>query len=155
VLALIDRYVRAADAGTADAAGRQRQAAELLDQFSRLAAQKGLSGSKALLDGACERYRASLRAFPEAVTPMAALLAFHGEMQRAFDELERHKRNLSPTAVVTAGVAVLRSGQATPRQFQTVKGWIDEALTSTPKSLALKLNLAELHALQQDLATAE
>ncbi|HKB01460.1 MAG TPA: tetratricopeptide repeat protein, partial [Gemmataceae bacterium] len=155
VLALIERYVRAADAGTADAAGRQRQAAELLDQFSRLAAQKGLSGSRALLDGARERYRASLRAFPEAVIPMAALLAFHGEVQPAFDELERQKARLSPTALITAGVAVLRSGQANPRQFQSVKAWIDTALVAAPGSIPLKLNLGELHALQRDFATAE
>jgi tetratricopeptide (TPR) repeat protein len=86
---------------------------------------------------------------------MAALLAFHGEVQAAFDELERRKRTLSQTALVTAGVAVLRSGHANARQFQTVKGWIGEALSAAPGSLALRLNLAELHALQQDFATAE
>jgi tetratricopeptide (TPR) repeat protein len=154
-LELIDRYVRAADAGTADGAARQRQAAELLDQLARLATHLALPGSKVLLDGACERYRASLRPFPDAVVPMAGLLAFHGDVQPAFDELERHKGKLSPTSLATAGVAVLRSGHASPAQFQMVKGWIDEALSGTPGSLPLKLSLGELHALRQDFALAE
>ena len=102
-LEVIDKFVRAADAGTTDGMARQRQAAELLDQLTRMSSSKGLSGSKRLLDGAAERYRASLRAFPEAVTPMAALLAFHGEVQAAFDELERQKARLSPAALATAG----------------------------------------------------
>jgi tetratricopeptide (TPR) repeat protein len=154
-LTILDRYVRAADAGTVDGAGRQRQAAELLDQLTRLALASGLSGSKVLLDGARERYRASLRAFPEAAIPMVGLLAFHGEVQPAFDELDRHKAKLSPTALATAGVAILRSGHADPRQFQTVKAWIEAALVESPGSIPLKLNLGELHALRQDFATAE
>ena len=60
-LNLVDRYVRVADAGTTDGIARQRQAAELLDQLTRLSAHRKLSGASALLDGACERYRASLR----------------------------------------------------------------------------------------------
>lgn len=154
-LEVIDKFVRAADAGTTDGMARQRQAAELLDQLTRMSSSKGLSGSKRLLDGATERYRASLRGFPEAVTQMAALLAFHGEVQQAFEELERQKVRLSPAALATAGVAVLRSGHASPRQFQTVKTWIDEALVAMPEAMALKLNLGELHALRQDFATAE
>ena len=155
VLDVVDRYVRAADAGTADGVGRQRQAAELLDQLSRVAAYRSLSSAKPLLDAACERYRASLRAFPEAVIPMAALLAFHGQVQPAFDELERQKTKLSPTALVTGGVAVLRSGHATPQQFQMVKAWISEALAKSADTVPLKLNLGELHTLQQDFAMAE
>lgn len=155
VMDLMDKFVRVADAGTADGVVRQRQTAELLDQLTRLAAVRGLSGYKVLLAGACERYRASLRAYPEAVTPMAALLAYDGQVDPAFAELEKQKSRLSPTALATAGVAVLRSGHASPRQFQTVKAWIDEALVAVPASVPLKLNLGELHALRQDFATAE
>lgn len=155
VLDLVERFVRVADPGTTDGAVRQRQAADLLDQLSRQAAGQGLPAAKPLLAGACERYRASLRAYPEAVVPMAALLAFHGQIDPAFDELERHRARLSPTVLATAGVAVLRSGHASPKQFQTVKGWIEEALAAEPNSLALRLNLGELHALRQDFATAE
>ncbi len=155
VLDLVDRFVRVADPGTTDGIGRQRQAAELLDQLTRFAAVRSPSGVKALLDGACERYRASMRAFPEAVTPMAALLAFSGQVDSAFDELAKQKNRLSPLSLSTAGVAVLRSGNASPRQFQTVQEWIDLGLSAEPNSLALKLNLAELHALHQDFAIAE
>jgi tetratricopeptide (TPR) repeat protein len=155
VLDIVDRFVRVADPGTTDGIARQRQAADVLDQMTRLAATKRLSGAVALLDGACERYRASLRAYPDAVAPMSALLASAGRVDAAFAELERQKSKLSPLALTTAGVGVLRSGQATPRQFQTVKGWIDEGLAADAKSMPLKLNLGELHALQQDFASAE
>ena len=80
---------------------------------------------------------------------MTALLAFSGQVDSAFAELERQKAKLSPTAFATAGVAILRSGHASPRQFQTVKAWIDEALVAEPNSIALKLNLGELHALRR------
>jgi len=155
VLDVVEKYVRAADAGTTDAIGRQRQAAELLDQLSRVAAYKRLSAAKPLLDAACERYRASLRAFPEAVIPMAALLSFHGQVQQSLDELVRQKTKVSQTSLVTGGVAVLRNGPATPRQVETVKGWIDEALAANPNSIPLRLNLGELHVLRHDFVTAE
>jgi cellulose synthase operon protein C len=155
VLELVERFVRVADPGTTDGITRQRQAAELLDQLTRIAAGRGLSGSKTLLEGACERYRASFRAYPEAVTTMAALLAFGCQVDAAFDELEKQKSRLSALSLSTAGVAILRSGNASPRQFQAVKSWIDDGLTAEPGSLPLQLNLAELHALRQDFAIAE
>lgn len=155
VLDLVEKFVRAVDLGSADAAGRQRQAAELLDQLTRLAAGRGLSGYKQLLDGAAERYRAAYRAYPEAVVPLAGLLAFDGRVEPAFAELERYKTRLSPTALTAAGVGVLRGGHASSKQFQTVKGWIDDALKATPDAVPLRLSLAELQALQQDFATAE
>jgi tetratricopeptide (TPR) repeat protein len=155
VLALTDRFVRAADVGTADGAARQRQAADLLDRLTRLAAQKGLSGARPLLAAACERYRASLRAYPEAVAPMAALIAFAGETDSAFEELDRQKVRLSTTTLATAGVAIVRTGRATPDQVRKVKGWIESALLTAPDSLPLRLNLGELLALQGDFAAAE
>ena len=77
------------------------------------------SWAKPLTDGACERYRASLRAYPEAVTPMAALLAFHGQVDAGFTEIERNKARLSPMALVNAGVAILRSGHANWKREST------------------------------------
>jgi tetratricopeptide (TPR) repeat protein len=154
-LDIADRFVRVADPGTTDGMARQRQAADVLDQMARIAVAKRLSGAAALLDGACERYRASLRAYPDAVAPMSALLASAGRVDAAFEELQKHKSKLSPVALSSAGVGVLRSGRATPRQFQTVKGWIEEGLSADAKSMPLKLNLGELHALQRDFASAE
>jgi tetratricopeptide (TPR) repeat protein len=155
VLRLTDQFVRVADAGTADGAVRQRQAADLLDRFTRLAAGKGLSGAGPLLAAACERYRASLQAFPDAVGPMAALMAFAGRAEPAFEELERQKVRLSATALATAGVAVVRTGHATQAQVQTVKGWIETALLTAPDSVPLRLNLGELLARQGDFVAAE
>lgn len=155
VLRLTDQFVRAADPGTTDGAVRQRQAADTLDQLTRLAARKGLSGTSPLLAAACERYRASLRAFPEAVAPMATLMAYAGQVQPAFDELDRHKAGLSPTGLANAGVGIVRTGRASARQVQTVRGWIDSALATTPDSLPLKLHLGELLALQGDYSAAE
>jgi tetratricopeptide (TPR) repeat protein len=86
---------------------------------------------------------------------MAALLAYSGQVDTAFQELEAQKSRLSPLSLSTAGVGVLRCGHASPQQFQTVKAWIDEGLTAQPNSQPLMLNLAELHALRQDFAIAE
>jgi len=155
VLALTDRFLRAADAGTADGAARQRQAADLLDRLTRLAAQRGLSGAGPLLTAACERYRASLRTFPEAVAPMTALMAFAGQVEPAFEELERQRVRLPATTLATAGVAVVRTGRATPAQVQKVKGWIESALLTSPDSVPLRLNLGELLALQGNFVDAE
>jgi tetratricopeptide (TPR) repeat protein len=155
VLSLTDRFVRAADQGTTDGAVRQRQAADLLDRFTRLAAQRGLSAASTLLAAACERYRGSLRSFPEAVAPMAALMAFAGQVEPAFEELDRQRIRLSAATLATAGVAVVRTGRATPDQVQKVKGWIETALLTAPDSLPLRLNLGELLALQGNFTAAE
>jgi tetratricopeptide (TPR) repeat protein len=155
VLDLVEKFVRAVDPGTADAVVRQRQAAELLDQLTRLSAGRGLSGYKLLLDGAAERYRAAYRAYPDAAVPLAGLLAFDSRVGPALDELERNKSRLSSTSLAAGGVAVLRSGRADAKQIQTVKGWIDEGLKGSTNPVALRLSLAEVYALQQDFTSAE
>src|SRR5207244_9705277 len=58
-------------------------------------------------------------------------------------------------ARTSAGVGVLRGGNASPQQFQLVNVWIDAALSAEPASIPLKLNLGELRALRQDFAAAE
>jgi tetratricopeptide (TPR) repeat protein len=155
VLEIADRFVRTADPGTTDRTMRERQAAELLDQLTRLANLRGLTCSKQLVTGAGEHYRAALKAYPDAIVPYTALLAFDGQVKPAFDELERYKKRLTPATLVLAGVGVLRSGFAEPAQFLMVQEWIETALGETPTSIPLKLNLAELHTLRQDFALAE
>lgn len=155
VLQLTERFVRAADPGTVEGTGRQRQAAEVLDQLTRLAARKGLTGARPLLDAACERYRASLRAYPDAVAPLAALLSFSGLVDPAFEELDRQKTRLPATALATAGVGIVRTGRAAPKHVQTVTEWLESALAARPDSVPLKLNLAELRAHQGNYAAAE
>jgi cellulose synthase operon protein C len=155
VLKVMDAYVRTAHAGTADGATRQRQSADLLDQLTRVATAKGLSCRNALLEAAGERYRASIRNFPDSVVALTALLASVGQVQAAFDDLEKHKGRLSPMTLATAGVGILRTGQATPKHFETIKGWIDLATLVAPDSIPLKLCLGEFFALRSDFASAE
>jgi tetratricopeptide (TPR) repeat protein len=86
---------------------------------------------------------------------MAALMAFAGQVQPAFEELDRQRVRLSAATLATAGVAVIRTGRATPEQVRKVKGWIETALLKAPDSLPLRLNLGELLALQGNFAAAE
>lgn len=154
-LDVVERFVRSVDPGTADASARQRQAADLLDQLARVANTRNLSGAKQLVLGATERYRASQRMFPDAVTSLAALLAFDGQVGPAIDELMKSKSRLSPSTLALAGVAVIRSGHADLAQFDVVHEWLEAARKDQPRSLALLLGLGEWSALKRDFAGAE
>lgn len=155
VLETVEQFVRIADPGTTDRNMRERQAAELLDQLARIANMRGLACAKAIHSGAGERYRIALKAYPDAIVPYTAMLAYVGDVKPAFDDLERYKKRLTPATLVLAGVGVLRSGFAEPAQFQLVQEWIDASLAENPDSIPMKLNLAELHTLRQDFAVAE
>jgi len=148
VLETTDKFVKAADAGSADGAIRQRQAAELLDQLARLSLSRNLSGGKILLEGACERYRAVSHQYPEAVGAWASLLAIGGQPEKAFEELERRQQRMSATDLAVGGMRVLRGGVPTEKHFQTVNGWLMKAVVEQPKSVSLHLHLAEWHTLQ-------
>jgi cellulose synthase operon protein C len=154
-LEAVEKYTQAADAGTSDGAARVRQAAAMLDQAARAAAAKKLSGAKTLTSAALDKYRLSLKTYPEAAAPMSALLAFDGRASAALELLSSVKASLSAKMLTTAAVAVLRTGRATPQQFEQVKQWIDAALLENPGVSAVRLNLAELHALRQEYAVAE
>ena len=154
VLETTDKFVKAADAGTADGAIRQRQAAELLDQLARLSLARNLSGGKLLLEGACERYRAVSHQYPEAVGAWAALLALGGQPEKAFEELEKRQQRMSAADLAVGGMRVLQAGSPTPKQFQTVNGWLAKALAEQPKSVALHLRQAEWHTLQSQYDAA-
>jgi len=151
----IDLYAQSAEAGGLDALNRSRHAAEMLDQLARLAGGRNLASSKPLLNAALEKYRLSFKAYPESAGPMAMLLAFDHQAQAALDLLTTQKASLSVRGLTTAGVAVLRVGDAGPKHFLLVKSWLDDSLKENPNSIPLKMNLAELHALQQNYAGAE
>lgn len=151
----VELYVRSADPGTAEGPARIRQSAEILDPAARLARAKGKTGDKLLLAAALERYKVSLKTFPETAAPMSALLAFDGQTQAAFDLLTSMKSSLAFKVLTTAAVALLRTGNAEPKDFVLVKGWIDEGLKESPNSSSIRLNLAEWHALRHEYATAE
>jgi tetratricopeptide (TPR) repeat protein len=153
-LAVIDQYAQAAEPGTADFVARARTAAATLDGVARACSARHVPGARALVAAAIEKYRAAMPDTPGAVAPLSALLAFDGRAQEALDLLAGQKGQAQPRALAEAGIAVLRSPGVTPRQFLTVKGWVEEALKETPESTALLTGLAELHALRQDLAAA-
>lgn len=155
VMEVIEKYERACDAGTPEGFARQRQAAELLDQSARLAASKGLPFTKKLITSALDKYRFVLKNFPESAGPMAALLAFDGNAQAAYDLLAQSKASLSLQALTSGAMGVVRVGNSTPKHFQIVHGWIDEALVQDPKNLTLRLSMAELLALKHEYAKAE
>lgn len=155
VLEVVEKYERGTDPGTPEGLARQRQAAEMLDQSGRLAAAKGLSCGKTIVTAALDKYRLGLKTFPETAGPMAALLAFNGNVQPAYDLLTQMKSSLSLQALTAAAMSVIRSGNSTPKHFQIVRGWIDEALVQDAKNWTLKLSLAELLAIKQDYAAAE
>ncbi len=155
VFDVIDKYEHSGDPGTPEGLDRLRHAAEMLDQMGRLATSKGLPCAKAMIDAALEKYRFALKSFPETAGPMAALLAFNGQTQAAYDLLTQMKPNLSLQALTSAAMGVIRVGNSTPKHFEIVRGWIDEALVQDPKNWTLKLSLAELLALKQEYAAAE
>jgi hypothetical protein len=111
--------------------------------------------TSALVEAALDKYRASIRAYPESAGAMAMFLAFAGRTPAAFDLLASMKSSMSAKVFTTSAVGVLRSGGGTPRDFQTVRGWIDAALAENPSSVTLKLSSAEIRAIQQDYAGAE
>ena len=155
VLEVVEKYERGSDPGTPEGLARLRQAAEILDQSGRLAASKNLSCVKTLVTAALEKYRFCLKSFPESAGPMAALLAFDGRAQAAYDLLTQTKPNLSMQALTSAAMGVVRIGNSTPKHYQLVRGWVDDAIAQDPKNWTLKLSLAELLAIKQEYAAAE
>lgn len=155
IVEVVENYERGSDPGTPEGLARQRQAAEIFDQTARLAASKGLACSKPLLNSALEKYRFAIKNFPESAGAMAALLAFDGKVQPAYDLLIQMKPNLTLQALTSGAMGVVRNGNSTPKHFQLVHGWIDEALVQDPKNTTLKLSRAELLAIKHDYAGAE
>ena len=151
----VDRYVRSAESGTADGPTRMRLAADMLDRATRAAMSRSLPGAKALSTASVDRYRQCLKSYPDAVVPLALLLAADGKAAQAFEVLETARPNLSPMKFLTQAVAVLQVGTSGPRQFQQVKGWLDAAMSAEPESSTVRLCMAEYHALRQDYTAAE
>jgi tetratricopeptide (TPR) repeat protein len=154
-VAIVGRYVDSADAGSGDSAARVRHAADMLDQSARLALSKNAARSRMIVSAAIDRYAASLRAYPEAIGPMTLLMAQDEQTQAALDLLEARRGTLNSATMALAAVSVLQAGNATAKQSQTVKGWLDAALAESPSSIGLKLALAEWHVSRRDVAAAE
>ncbi|VTR98134.1 tetratricopeptide repeat protein [Tuwongella immobilis] len=155
VLAMMDAYIRDVEPGSNEASLRVRQAAELLDSLARTTPAGQEPSSRILAASAIDKYAAGLRLNPDGLVPLVSLLAYDGQPNRAFDLINRLKPQLSNRLLTSAGLSLLRSGQANDRQFQTVKDWLDTAVAQQPDSTMLQLTMAEYHALKQDYAAAE
>ena len=75
-------------------------------------------------------------------------------MNDAFAKIDQFDRYLTKRVRAMAGLAAVRSGGATDRQFALVKGWLDACLAEDPESVTLRLNEAEFLAVRQDLPGA-
>ena len=153
-LALADGYAAAADAGAGDHLTRSARVAELLDELVRLPNVRGTPTGRKMTDAAVERYAALVPTRAEAVVAIAGILAADGRVPEAFARIEQYDHYLPKRLRALAGLAALRSGGASDRQFDVVRGWLDDSLREDTASVPLRLNLAEYLALRQDVRAA-
>jgi cellulose synthase operon protein C len=153
-LALAEGYASSADAGAGDYLARAARVAELLDELARYPNVRGTESGRRMIAAAAERYAALVPSRPEAAVGIAGLLAADGNVAGAFASIEGHSRSLPDRVRVMAGLAALRCGNATDRQFAQVKTWLDQAKREDAGSIPLLLNEAEFRTLQQSYAAA-
>jgi tetratricopeptide (TPR) repeat protein len=144
-----------ADATAGDLPARSARTAELLDELARLPNVRRTDVGKQMVKSAVDRYEALLPARPEACIAAAGLLGYSERQSDGFALIEKHTPLLPLRLRAAAGLAVLRAGGATDRQFALVQSWLAAAAATEPDSIALKLNEGEFHALRQDYAAAE
>ncbi|MBX9622939.1 MAG: hypothetical protein K2X82_03910, partial [Gemmataceae bacterium] len=72
----------------------------------------------------------------------------------ALARVEQYGRYVPPPVRAAAGLAAVRHGGASDRQFAVARGWLDEALAADPESVSLRLIEADLYAAKQDYAAA-
>jgi tetratricopeptide (TPR) repeat protein len=154
-MSLAESYTRTADANAGDLPAKSARTAELLDELARMPNVRKTEAGHAMVRSAVKRYEDLAAARPEAVIAAAGLLAADNRHADAFALIEKHARQLPPRMQAAAGLAALRSGGASDRQFAQVRTWLDAALAEDPDSLALRLNEGEFFALQQKYDLAE
>ncbi|MFO0802971.1 MAG: tetratricopeptide repeat protein [Gemmataceae bacterium] len=153
-LALAEGYAGAADSAAGDYLARAARTAELLDELVRSAEVRNTEAAKKMIAAALERYAALVPTRPEAIVGIAGLLGADGRIAEAIEQVDRHSRFLPVRVKALAGLAALRSGGATERQYSQVRVWLDDALRGDPASVPLMLNDAEFRTLQNDYAGA-
>jgi len=153
-LAVAEKYTAAADLSAGDYLARSARVAELLDELVRLPGVKGTEAGRRMADAAVERYAALVPARPEAVVAVAGVLAADGRTAEAFARIDQYARYLTTRGRALAGLAAVRSGGASPTQFETVEKWLDASLNEDRDSIPLKLNKGEFLSLWPRVADA-
>jgi len=153
--ALAEGYTRTADANAGDLPSKSARAAELLDELARLPNVRRTPFGTQMTNSAVRRYEDLIPTRPEACVAAAGALASDGRVAEAFALIEKHGKPLPHRLRAAAGLAALRAGNASDRQFTIVREWLDAALTEEPASLALRLNEGEFFALMQDYPASE
>jgi tetratricopeptide (TPR) repeat protein len=152
---LAEGYTRMADAAAGDTPARSARVAELLDELSRLPKVRRTETGRRMAKSAVEKYESLITARPEAVVAAAGLLAASERYADAFTLIDKYAKSLPARLRAAAGLAALRAGGASERQFAHVRAWLDAALAEQPDSLTLRLNEGEFFALRRDYAAAE
>lgn len=148
-LTLAEAYAGAADAGAGDYLARSARVAELLDELCRLPGVKGTPSGRAMAAAAAQRFAALVPSRPEAVVGVAGVLASDAQPAEGLAKIEQFSRYLPDRVRAQAGLAVLRAGGATDRQFDLVRGWLDKAVAAAPADVPMKLAEAEFLTLRQ------
>jgi tetratricopeptide (TPR) repeat protein len=151
---LVKGYVRTADATGLDLTAKLVRAAELIDELSRKPGVARTPIGRDMTDWAVTKYKTALAGRAEAVIAIAGLLAADGRTAEAFAEIERAGRVMTARSLTAAGLAALRAGDGTDREFAKVKAWLDAGRGEEPDSIALRLSEAEFYALKHDYAAA-
>jgi cellulose synthase operon protein C len=154
-IALAEAYVRTADATAGDLPAKSARAAELLDELVRIPSVRKTDAGQRMAAAAIKKYEALAATRPEAIIASTGLLSVIGKTDEAMKLIEKSSRTLNPRVKSAAGLAALRSGQGTERQFQLVAEWLDTASQAEPNSLPIQLNRGEFAALRGDYILAE
>ena len=154
-LALAEAYVRTADATVGDLPAKSARAAELLDELVRLPGVRHTPAGRKMTDAAVERYEALISGRPDALVAAAGLLAQDQRHAEGFALIDKAGKSLAARTHAAAGMAVVRAGGASERQFATVAEWLAAARRDEPDAPGPLLNEAEFYALKLDYARAE
>ncbi len=147
-------FARTADNTPGDLQARQTRAAELLDELARMPGVQGTATGRKMTDTAAEKYEALFVLKPEAMVALTGLLAADGRAGEGFKRIEKHAAGLPSRVKVLAGLAILRTGTATDKQFDAVGGWLAQSANEEPGSVAMLLNAGTYHTYKGDLTAA-
>jgi len=152
---IAESYLRTADPAAGDLPAKSTRVAELLDELARRPNVRKTPAGKAMIASAIEKYEALVQTKPEAIVPLVGLIALDERPAEAFARIEKAGTGVPAGLRATAGLAALRVGGGSIRQFEIVKSWLDQAFSIEPDSTTLKLSEGELYALRQDYPSAE